>query len=241
MKFVIGDIHGEITKLKQLVRRLSKYSIDDLIFVGDYVDKGEDSKATILFLEDLVTTYRCTFLKGDHEYAWLRFFEQGEYGRFLLKYGGKTTMRDFGMLGFNKTAAREKFYQPHQSFFQRLRSHIIVDRFIISHAGINPVLARDLEWETLNEKEFLFHRFDFIQCHQLIKNKMFIFGHTAFIRPYYDGLKIGIDTGAVYQRTSALTAFELENEFFLNHQGDTVKLLDLDRLACPMLIEEEKR
>lgn len=241
MKFIIGDIHGEITKLKQLVKRLSKYSIDDLVFVGDYVDKGEDSKATLLFLEELATTYRCTFLQGDHEYAWLCFCKRGEYERFLLKYGGKTTMRDFGMASLNRTTVREKFYRPHKSFFQQLKPYIVIDQFIISHAGINPGLTSDLQLETLSEKEFLFHRFDFIQGYQLIENKIFIFGHTAFISPYYDGLKIGIDTGAVYQQENALTAFELDNKFFLNHQGDTVKLYNLDRSACPMLIEEERQ
>lgn len=236
MKFVVGDIHGEITKLKQLISQISQYPIEELFFVGDYLDKGENSKETLSFLQEVATHYRCTFLQGDHEYAWLRFLKYGEYEQFLLRYGGKTTMRDFGITKLEPKIVKKKLYLPFQHFFQQLRPYVVLNGFIISHSGINPAFATRPRWETLGKEEFLFRRFDFIGYDKLVKARKFIFGHTAFVSPYYDGWKIGIDTGAVYPRSGILTAFEINEEYFLNNQGYTMNLSDIDSSACPILV-----
>ena len=113
MKFVIGDIHGEVTKLRQLILQLTKVGIERLVFVGDYIDKGEDSKATLEFLQVLSRKYRCDFLLGNHEYAWLRFIKSGEYRDFLLKYGGQETKRGFRVLYLTPQTPQKALYFPH--------------------------------------------------------------------------------------------------------------------------------
>ncbi len=87
MHYVIADIHGETTKLKKLINHI--ISIDtrpEFIFIGDYIDKGEDAKATLDFLLDLKSKYSCVFIIGNHEYCWLNI---NDYTDYLLKYGGK--------------------------------------------------------------------------------------------------------------------------------------------------------
>lgn len=220
MKFVIGDIHGEITKLKQLIVVLEKLGIDRLVFVGDYIDKGEDSKATLLFLNQLSKKYKCDFLLGNHEYAWLRFIKYGEYQDFLLKYGGKTVMRDFKIDRLTRRLAQQLLYLPHQLFFDQLKKFLIIGEYFICHSGINPELIQVRDWDKLDEKEFVFQRQAVIEYRGLFGGKRLIFGHTAFQQPFYDGFKIGINTGAGFIENGPLTAFEIDSKFFINNNGE---------------------
>lgn len=236
---MVGDIHGEITKLKQLVGNIEKYPVERLIFIGDCLDKGENSKNTLQFLNELSGKYQCDFILGDHEYTWLKFINSGEYREFILKYGGKVTMRDFGISKLDPQLAYKKLYSPFKEFFDRLKKFVILENYIVSHSGINPILADNDNWEQLDEKEFIFQRNEFIGMKRLIKNKKFIFGHTAFTAPWYDDYKIAIDTGAVYSKIAPLTAFEIEEEFFINNIGLRQDLVDFDISANPDIIYQE--
>lgn len=239
MKFVVGDIHGEITKLKQLMGNIEKYPIDRLIFIGDCLDKGENSKETLQFLDELSDKYQCDFILGDHEYAWLKFINTGEYREFILKYGGKTTMKDFGISKLSPQLAHKKIYSPFRDFFSRLKKFVILDHYIVSHSGINPIFENNDNLDQLDEKEFIFQRNTFIETKRLIRGKRFIFGHTAFTDPWYDGYKIAIDTGAVYSKISPLTAFETEEEFFIDNFGLRKRLVDFDISVRPDIIHQD--
>lgn len=228
MKFVIGDIHGEITKLKRLIFVLEKFPIEKLIFVGDYIDKGEDSKATLLFLDELSSKFRCDFLLGNHEYAWLRFIKFGEYQDFLLKYGGGTVVCDFKMDRLAPDTAEKLLYLPHQRFFDQLKKFAVSGKYFICHSGINPEFANADDWGKLPEKEFVFQRQAVIGYRGLFGGKRLIFGHTAFRRPFYDGFKIGVNTGAGMVEGAPLTAFEIDSGFFINDRGEKQNLADID-------------
>lgn len=227
MKFVIGDIHGEVTKLQKLIRELKKLGIDKLIFIGDYLDKGENSKATLDYLQGLSKKYHCIFLLGNHEYFWIKFAENGEYREAILKYGGKKTMKDFNIIKLRSEQAKKQLYYPYKDFFDGLKKYAWEKGFFISHSGINPDLVNVSQWDKLDEKEFIFQRLNMINYKKLLKGRRLIFGHTAFKRPFYDGYKIGIDTGAYIENQSPLTAFELSNEFFIDHTGNVQRLIDL--------------
>ena len=68
MIFVIGDIHGEILKLKKIISNiLNMGKYPTLVFIGDYIDKGENSKEVLDYLLDLQTKENCIFLWGNHE------------------------------------------------------------------------------------------------------------------------------------------------------------------------------
>ena len=224
MKFVIGDIHGEITKLSRLIAVLEKHGIDQLIFLGDYIDKGENSKKTLIFLEELSQKYKCVFLLGNHEYAWLQFIKSGEYQDFLIKYGGEKTMQDFRMSELPPQAAKMALYFPHQQFFNGLKKFLIVGDYVISHSGINPRYYDMKNWDKLDEKEFVFQRYNVISYDGLMQGKKQIIGHTAFPKPFVDEFKIGIDTGAALVKNTPLTAFAIEGEYFINHFGEKQNL-----------------
>ncbi len=225
MIFVIGDIHGEISKLKNLVENI--YNLDKkakLVFLGDYVNKGENSKEVLSYLVKLKNT---VFLMGNHEYYFLEYIKHGTYKDQLEKYAGETTFVDFGM---NLSTLKEKFYLPYKSFFDNLEAYYITDKYFVSHAGVNPLYAQK-DLSSIPLREFLFNRYDFFNYSKKIHGRVAIFGHTGFNYPYYDGYKIGIDTAAVYSADSELTAYCLEKEFFLDDQNKKLylKSFQLDR------------
>jgi serine/threonine protein phosphatase 1 len=69
--YAIGDLHGEVTLLQRLLEQNPSEQDCRLIFLGDYLDRGEDSIGTIAYLAELATQRDCIFLRGNHDAAWL--------------------------------------------------------------------------------------------------------------------------------------------------------------------------
>jgi len=86
--YAVGGLHGEATLLRRLVDRLQPRADDTLIFVGDYVDRGEDSLATIDELRSLATRCHCVFLGGNHDAAWLEVWDRGQFTERPPSLGG---------------------------------------------------------------------------------------------------------------------------------------------------------
>ena len=101
----IGDIHGCSRTLKVLLEALSLGAEDHLVFLGDYVDRGPDTRGVIHQLIALSKRVRCTFLRGNHEQAMLDWLS-GEEGTYWLHYGGEETLQSYmqgGKLDFPAT------------------------------------------------------------------------------------------------------------------------------------------
>ena len=72
----IGDIHGEIEKLNELLNQLAPQKDDTLVFLGDYIDRGLNSKEVINCLIELSKNTNCIFLKGNHEDLLLKVLQK---------------------------------------------------------------------------------------------------------------------------------------------------------------------
>src|SRR5690242_939590 len=72
---VFGDIHGSIGAVQRVLARVEPRRDDTLLFLGDYIDRGEDSRAVLDLMMDLDRKHRCIFLKGNHEDMFLRACE----------------------------------------------------------------------------------------------------------------------------------------------------------------------
>ena len=98
--FVFGDLHGEIEHLKRVMKLLPAgfTKEDTLVFLGDYLDRGPDSKSVIEFLMELPkqTEAKVVCLRGNHEDAWLKVVEEG-WDEFVLtpSHGCLSTLRSF--------------------------------------------------------------------------------------------------------------------------------------------------
>lgn len=235
MRFVIGDIHGELSKLKKLIEHIERTDANPtLIFIGDYLDKGESPSLTLEFLVNLSQIYDCTFLIGNHEYIWLNLeYDFEKYEQYLLKYGGANTMASFGTSGLKET--RAKMLSRYGAFFANLKSYWKNSEFIAVHSGIAPE-DYDKDLDDFQQKDFLFNRYGFIKHHGLFQDKCkVVFGHTGFYHPYIDPYKVGIDTAACFLENQPLTAICLDDMHFYNsnHRIYTVDFTKID--YCPMI------
>lgn len=195
--FIIGDIHGCLGMLKRLMDKIDwRPDRDRLIFLGDYIDRGEDSKGVVDFVLVLLTKSSFVHcLLGNHENGFLNFLSGGDIKTFLIN-GGEPTLRSYQRDG-------EILIPPdHISFYQSLHPWIELEDYYVVHAGFRPgVEINDQSLEDLIwiRDPFIYSDYDF--------GKRVIFGHTPFYEPLVTPNKIGLDTGAVYG--NRLTCLEL--------------------------------
>lgn len=235
MRFVVGDVHGEITKLKSLINYIKTYDTQpSFTFIGDYLDKGESPYETLRYLMDLSQSFDCTFLQGNHEYIWLHLDDDFENNKqYLLKYGGITTIESANCTGIMD--ARDKMLKEFPNFFSGLVNFWRNDSFVAVHSGIRPE-DYDLQLENIEQKRLLFNRYNFIKTEKLYLNEFkVIFGHTGFYEPYTDPYKIGIDTAACFIKDQPLTTLCLDTMTFFN--SNKIKFrVDFDQtLTCPCI------
>ena len=108
-------------------------------------------------------------------------------------------------------------------------------KYVITHSGIPPE-CYNKELSNIEKNQFLFNRYDFIMVEKKYKNKIVIFGHTGFYKPYFDGVKIGLDTSACYLENQPLTSFCLDKEFFINSFNEKFNLIDINLNQCPNIV-----
>ena len=238
MKFVIGDIHGEITKLKALVNLI--IDIDDkpeLIFIGDYLDKGESVKRTLDFLIQLKSKFKCVFLEGNHEYQWLNVSRDNNIEEYLLQYGGKLTINSFqGLVDIFQT--KEILLKKYGSFFAGLVPYWENEKYVVTHSGIPPKYY-NTELNCIEKKHLLFNRYEFIKTEQKYKGKIVVFGHTGFYEPYFDGVKIGLDTAACYLNSQPITSFCIDQDYFLNSNNEKFDLHSIKLNQCSNIVRHK--
>ena len=142
-RYIIPDIHGELDKLKVLINRILEVAPTpdkfELIFLGDYVDRGPDSCGVIEYLIDLPKNYKCIFIRGNHDQEFLFFF-----------YSGNTQhhQHPFYTQGFKETV--DSYMKPdvgismgyHSQFLEYLVPYYIFEddngKHIATHGGWYP-------------------------------------------------------------------------------------------------------
>jgi serine/threonine protein phosphatase 1 len=234
--YAVGDIHGRLDLLERL---LGQVEADDrgrgaaetqLIFLGDYVDRGPASCGVIdrlIALRDERPSTR--FLIGNHEQLFLKVIDGDESSmRSFLRIGGRETLFSYGIEPVTyRSSSRDDLLAmipehvpaAHRAFLASLESMIELGDYLFVHAGIKP--GRPLHEQTTSELcwirgEFLDHRESF--------GRIVVHGHTVMDEPDVRSNRIGIDTGAF--ETGRLTALGLEggDRWFLAtqpmHLGD---------------------
>jgi serine/threonine protein phosphatase 1 len=199
--FIVGDIHGCLDPLKRMMDKIDwRPEEDGLIFLGDYIDRGVDSKGVVDYIIEISNSsplVQC--LMGNHENILLDFLSSGD-PRLLLLNGGITTLESYQVE--EKGEKEALIPQEHVAFFESLFLYIELDEYYVVHAGFRPGVevekqaTEDLIWI---REPFIFSDYDF--------GKKVIFGHTPLAEPLVMDNKIGLDTGAVYG--NKLTCLEI--------------------------------
>ena len=219
--FAIGDIHGCNTKLVALLKRIPMDKDSDLlVFLGDYINRGPDSRKVLDTLLHVKATYdHAVFLKGNHEQVLLDYAATGDVEtlHLLRSMGVEMTVASYG-----STVRRllDLTFMPpeHREFLQTLEFSALIGKYVFAHADIDEEkLARAksksdaMESQHYAEASLLasrrLAREDFCLMGQII-----VFGHIPFESPLVMTDRIGIDTGAVYG--NFLTAVELPDLCF---------------------------
>ena len=147
--FAIGDIHGGLKGLKQLLSRIELKEDDLLVFLGDYVDGWSESAQVIQFLIALSNKNECIFIKGNHDVWCEDWLKTQKADTVWLNYGGEGTIDSYANFS-------EKEKQEHLDFFGQMKFYHLNDKNrLFLHAGFTSM--NGVEKETF-ESTFYFDR-----------------------------------------------------------------------------------
>lgn len=215
--FAIGDIHGHAAELLDLMADLEAAGMaperDTVVFLGDYVDSGPDTKSV---LEHLIAWQRrwphWVFLKGNHEDMMLdaMIYHSRKYGFFGHWWGQGGRETAYSYLPEDASEYEKAIMQPaefipteHLAWLHGLPLTYEQDGYFFVHAGLLPGLPLAAQHET----DLLWIRDRFIASEADFEGRRIVFGHTPFAEPLVMPNKIGIDT--LYHDHGELTAAEL--------------------------------
>jgi len=219
--FAIGDIHGCNDKLVTLLKRLPfDKARDTIIFLGDYLNRGRESRKVIDTLLELEKECRnIIFLRGNHEQELLSYSETGDVEtlRLLRKIGVDATTESYNVSA-RRLQGLACFPLEHQQFLLNLQFCHITDNYIFTHADfheellIPPQKTVDTAAYCYNMEARLLSSRRLIEKQPTNLDRIIVFGHIPFELPLVTPDRIGIDTGAVYG--NILTALELPTMCF---------------------------
>lgn len=220
---VVGDIHGRMDLLDVLLAKfgpeiLVEETKPDLVFVGDYVDRGDKSLEVLIRLRTLTESHgsEVTCLMGNHERMMLDFLDDPTmHGKRWLRNGGLQTLASFGVgyvTEFSEgpaliTAQNELSKAIPKGMEKWLRSlpmHFESGNVNVVHAGANPCLPMDRQ----DPHSLLWGHKDFLTTER-DDGRRVVFGHTITEVPFAKFGRISVDTGAVFKdRLTAACIFE---------------------------------
>ncbi|HWE75848.1 MAG TPA: metallophosphoesterase family protein [Stellaceae bacterium] len=219
--YAIGDIHGSLVPLRLLRDAIREHADAHpigrkcLIYLGDYIDRGFDSRAVIeMLVNEKLPGFEHVFLKGNHEDGLLRFLADGSNATFWVAYGGIATMFSYGVKPPDPATSDDEVIRArkelaknlppdHLDFLAKLESYRIEGDYLFVHAGIRPGVPIEMQ----REEDLLWIRDEFLRSQQEF-GKCVVHGHSISRHPDFQPNRIGIDTGAFASGT--LTCLVLE-------------------------------
>jgi serine/threonine protein phosphatase 1 len=209
--FAISDIHGCYKPFYELVTNIIKLTkSDQLILLGDYVDRGEHSKQVIDFILDLGNNgFNITSLTGNHEAMLLDSYKKPEIFPLWMINGGASTLSSFGIQDI------QYIDKKYLDFFSTLGYYKIIGNVIFVHAGFD-----DFAIDPFSEKHTMIWECRNSYDHPALSGKTIIHGHRPRTLSSVEKLLyekpdvIPIDTGCVYEKEigyGMLTALEVNS------------------------------
>ena len=207
--FAIGDIHGCFDSLKELVEnKIQLQKNDKLILLGDYIDRGDKSKAVVDFIMDLQETgFDVIPLMGNHEAMLLDAYEDEMNISKWIQNGGNETLKSFEINSVNDIESK------YIEFFRGLSYYYAYENFLFVHAGFNDNLLNPF-----TDYYSMLWKCSETYTNPLLSDKTIVHGHCVTTGMLCDdnirkwtGV-INLDTGCVYGNKKGfgrLTALEL--------------------------------
>lgn len=230
--FAIGDIHGGLKALIQLLNTLEVKDEDSLIFMGDYVDGWSESAQVIQFLMELSQKINCIFIKGNHDLWCEAWLQNDTVDPVWYMHGGKETMESYELFS-------EDQKKMHLAFFGNMKPYYIDDdNRLFLHAGFTSMHGVDKEvfqavfyfdrtlWEMALTMDKRIQKDSRLYPNRLKHYSEIYIGHTPTINygidvPMHAVNVWNIDTGAAF--TGKLSAINIDTKAIF--QSDTLPSL----------------
>jgi len=222
--YAVGDIHGYAGALKALLAEIAADAARNrpterplLVFLGDYVDRGPDSRGAMdaVLAAEASDDFEVIALKGNHEDALARFLVDPAYAPAWIGNWGEATLVSYGIAppsAYDAAACEQAqaqfagaFPQAHRALLARLRLAVTVGDYLFVHAGVRPGVALDAQ----DERDLIWIRYEFLMSDEAF-GKVVVHGHTPSEQPELKANRINVDTGVYF--TGVLTAVRLEGE-----------------------------
>ncbi len=220
---VIGDIHGGLRALHQIMERAKVTPSDTLIFLGDYVDGWSQSPQVIDYLIKLQTNHNCVFIRGNHDELLLEWLNKTKDNPLWYKHGGESTVLAYANVS-------EESVKKHVEFLQSLENYYLdEENRLFIHAGFTNVNGVDYEyfpklfywdrtlWETALAMDKTLQMEDLYYPKRLTLYKEIYIGHTPVSRikkaiPVQMANVWNIDAGAAFE--GPLTIMDVDTKEF---------------------------
>lgn len=217
--YAIGDVHGRLDLLRAMHGKIAAEMARDrvadwrIVHLGDYVDRGPDSRGVVRFLIDAAAADpRNLALAGNHDVGFLDFLETPLIDGLFAHNGGAQTALSYGVrLDLSSMAAVrpghaalvEAVPREHLAFLRGLALSAAFGDFFFCHAGVRPGVPLDRQvQDDLIWIRGAFHN------HPGLYEKVIVHGHTPVDEPAVLANRVNIDTGAVFSGT--LTALVVD-------------------------------
>ena len=219
--YAVGDIHGRVDLLDEMLKRIdvdlsaNPISVGIEVYLGDYIDRGPASREVVDRLVERNRTFRTVFLKGNHETYLTSFAANPPILADWRHFGGAETLISYGIAppvnASVEVQARlaatfdQALPLSHRRFLNNLKLSFTCGDFFFVHAGVRPGVPLAKQ----REEDLLWIRQDFLLCEDEF-SKIIVHGHTPVPEPDIRPNRINIDTGAY--ATGRLTCLKLEDD-----------------------------
>ncbi|WGM31977.1 metallophosphoesterase family protein [Brevundimonas sp. NIBR11] len=222
--WAVGDIHGRSDLADRLIQAIradlhaAEASRKVVVFLGDYVDRGLDSKGVLNQLCNLAAdpALEVHFIKGNHEERMEAFLHDPLVGPSWCDYGGRDTLVSYGvapppMRGDARAWAEasralgDALPDSHRELLAAQELSVSIGDYFFCHAGARPGVALPVQ----SPEDLLWIRQPFLD-HPAPFEQVVVHGHTPTEAVHSDARRIGVDTGAY--ATNVLSAVRLEGD-----------------------------
>jgi serine/threonine protein phosphatase 1 len=209
--YAIGDIHGRLDLLQDILQRVTEDAgqhpedaTRSLIFLGDYIDRGAESRGVVeALLQDPLPGFATVRLMGNHEEAFLAFLDGLSDGLDWLSFGGLETLMSYGVplrsLPRTEDAVAELRFsvanavpKSHVEMIRRCTLHHSIGAYLFVHAGVRPGIPLENQTPT----DLMWIRDDFLRSRVPLPRRVVVHGHTICDLPQNREHRINVDTGA---------------------------------------------
>ncbi len=214
---VIGDVHGQVDKLKAIVQKLSH--LPDIrhrwiVFIGDLVDRGPDPKGAVDIYCDIASKHdKVTWVCGNHELAMagsLKLIDVPDFvdwpGRWLPHYDSDKTFASYGVPFGELDALREALPEEHARLISDLPWSVEHAKYLFVHAGLDNNLPFDMQVNILRQRDYTLAHPPWLYDKAFVRGSAapdcpvtVVVGHTPLPEVRFGNRVIGTDTtGGVY-------------------------------------------